>query len=127
MTTSPEHDPVSDRVTDADAERFTRDLAGSSRAVASNPVCYHTIELPGGVTTPGQSDLRKQARRLLPADLRGKRALDVGTFDGFWAFELERRGAEVVAIDIGRVEEGQIAPNNREVIEREAKMFGVEF
>ena len=31
----------------------------------------------------------------------GTRALDVGTFDGFWAFELERRGArEVVAIDI---------------------------
>src|SRR4051794_41769480 len=29
------------------------------------------------------------------------RALDVGTFDGFWAFELERRGAdEVIAIDL---------------------------
>src|SRR5205823_496406 len=35
------------------------------------------------------------------ADLRGKRCLDVGSFDGFWAFEMERRGAdEVVAIDI---------------------------
>jgi SAM-dependent methyltransferase len=28
------------------------------------------------------------------------RALDVGTFDGFWAFELERRGAAVVAADL---------------------------
>src|SRR5207302_7668476 len=29
------------------------------------------------------------------------RCLDVGTFDGFWAFEMERRGAgEVVALDI---------------------------
>jgi tRNA (mo5U34)-methyltransferase len=28
------------------------------------------------------------------------RALEVGTWDGFWAFEMERRGAEVVAIDL---------------------------
>src|SRR3954469_7708737 len=29
------------------------------------------------------------------------RALDVGTFDSFWAFEMERRGAdEVVAVDL---------------------------
>ena len=41
---------------------------------------------------------------MLPDDLHGKRALDVGTFDGFWAFELERRGAEVVAIDVERVD-----------------------
>jgi tRNA (mo5U34)-methyltransferase len=34
-------------------------------------------------------------------DVRGKRCLDVGTYDGFFAFELERRGAlEVVATDI---------------------------
>jgi tRNA (mo5U34)-methyltransferase len=26
--------------------------------------------------------------------------LEVGTWDGFWAFELEKRGAEVVAIDL---------------------------
>ena len=28
------------------------------------------------------------------------RALDVGTWDGFWAFEMERRGAEVTALDL---------------------------
>ena len=34
-------------------------------------------------------------------ELAGKRCLDVGTMDGFWAFELERRGAgEVLAIDV---------------------------
>ena len=34
-------------------------------------------------------------------DVRGKRCLDVGTYDGFLAFELERRGAaSVVATDI---------------------------
>jgi tRNA (mo5U34)-methyltransferase len=30
----------------------------------------------------------------------GMRALDVGTWDGFWAFEMERRGASVVALDL---------------------------
>jgi len=34
-------------------------------------------------------------------DLTGKRCLDIGTADGFWAFEMERRGAaEVVATDV---------------------------
>lgn len=37
----------------------------------------------------------------IPGSLAGLRCLDVGTHDGFWAFEMERRGAsEVVAIDI---------------------------
>ena len=37
----------------------------------------------------------------LPDRLDGLRVLDVGTWDGFWAFELERRGAaEVVALDL---------------------------
>jgi len=36
-----------------------------------------------------------------PLSLTGQRCLDVGTMDGFWAFEMERRGAaEVVATDI---------------------------
>jgi tRNA (mo5U34)-methyltransferase len=36
----------------------------------------------------------------IPDDLSGLRCLDVGTMDGFWAFEMERRGArEVVAVD----------------------------
>jgi tRNA (mo5U34)-methyltransferase len=61
---------------------------------------YHSLELPG-VETQGMFDLRPFAARYgLPEDLRGVRALDVGTWDGFWAFELERRGAEVVALDL---------------------------
>jgi tRNA (mo5U34)-methyltransferase len=63
---------------------------------------YHTIELAPGLETPGWFDTRAVAARLpLPADLTGSRCLDVGTFDGFWAFEMERRGGrEVIAIDI---------------------------
>jgi SAM-dependent methyltransferase len=61
---------------------------------------YHTIELAPGRVTPGLVDLRSAAPGLLPTDLDGLRALDVGAFDGFWAFELERRGADVVAADL---------------------------
>src|SRR3954449_8808986 len=73
----------------------------AQEAVAANPAWYHTIELAPGVVTPGQIDHRRVVDKVLPASLRGRRALDVGTFDGFWAFELERRGAEeVIAVDL---------------------------
>lgn len=62
---------------------------------------YHTIELPDGRRTPGQFDHRELLPHYgLPADLSGKRALDIATFDGYWAFEMEKRGAEVTAIDL---------------------------
>lgn len=63
---------------------------------------YHTLELAPGVVTPGWFDLRQVADSVgLPPSLAGRRCLDVGTFDGFWAFEMERRGAdEVVGVDI---------------------------
>ena len=63
---------------------------------------YHTMELPGGEVTPGYFDTRAAAERVpLPRSLAGRRCLDVGTYDGFWAFEMERRGAaEVVAVDV---------------------------
>jgi tRNA (mo5U34)-methyltransferase len=35
----------------------------------------------------------------IPADLRGKRVLDIGAWDGWFSFEMERRGAEVMAVD----------------------------
>jgi tRNA (mo5U34)-methyltransferase len=62
---------------------------------------YHTLELRPGLVTPGWFDTRPIAPQLPWPDLSGRRCLDVGTFDGFWAFEMERRGArEVVAVDI---------------------------
>jgi SAM-dependent methyltransferase len=36
----------------------------------------------------------------VPRDLLGLRALDIGAWDGPYSFELERRGAEVTALDI---------------------------
>lgn len=63
---------------------------------------YHTLELAPGVVTPGWFDHRSIVHKVpLPGRLDGKRCLDVGTFNGHWAFQLERRGAaEVVAVDV---------------------------
>jgi tRNA (mo5U34)-methyltransferase len=59
---------------------------------------YHTLELAPGVVTRGWQDTRDVD---IPfGDLTGKRCLDVGTFDGAWAFAMERRGGDVTAIDI---------------------------
>jgi SAM-dependent methyltransferase len=94
--------------------------------VAGNPHWYHTIELAPGVVTPGHVDLRTVAPRVLPADLAGRRALDVGTFDGFWAFELERRGAEAVAIDVDKVTAAEWPPLQRARLEARAAEWAVE-
>jgi tRNA (mo5U34)-methyltransferase len=63
---------------------------------------YHTIDLGNGVRTPGEFDTQRALQQLpFPANLSGKRCLDVGTRDGFWAFSMEQRGArEVVGIDV---------------------------
>jgi tRNA (mo5U34)-methyltransferase len=75
--------------------------AAARRALELKRSWYHVLDLPGGLTTPGFADLRHVVRELLPGSLDGKRCLDVGTFDGLYAFEMERRGAaDVVAIDV---------------------------
>jgi tRNA (mo5U34)-methyltransferase len=62
---------------------------------------YHRMDLGHGIVTPGPNDPRRTLERLrLPASLAGKSVLDVGAWDGFFAFEAERRGAaRVLATD----------------------------
>jgi SAM-dependent methyltransferase len=76
--------------------------------------------------TPGRIDLRATAGKVLPAGLSGQRALDIGTFDGFWAFEMERRGAEVVAIDVPTLESAEWPTVNRERLEATAREWDLE-
>ena len=64
---------------------------------------YHGWEIVPGVHTPGRCKI--EPKQMLdfygvPEDLSGKRALDIGVWDGAYSFELERRGAEVVALDV---------------------------
>lgn len=77
------------------------DTGGLQARVDAHPFWYHTIDIAPGVTTPGWFDLRPVVDRMPWPDVRGRRCLDIGTFDGYLAFELERRGAsEVLAVDL---------------------------
>lgn len=67
--------------------------------VLARPYWYHRIQLPGNVVTPGWAPLFVDSYSV-PADLTGKRVLDIGAWDGFWTFEALQRGArQVLAID----------------------------
>jgi len=69
------------------------------------PVWFHSIDLGDGVVTPGQKGggpeyMRRELDSLRLPELAGKSVLDIGAWDGFYAFEAERRGASrVVALD----------------------------
>ena len=69
--------------------------------VKSVPFWGHSIDLGQGITTPGRvmNNLSTVKKLQLPDDLSGKRVLDIGAWDGFYSFECEKKGAEVVAID----------------------------
>ena len=64
---------------------------------------YHSFELPDGTRIEGYNKIdmlrTRYARFPIPADLTGKRVLDIGAWDGWFSFEAERHGAEVTAID----------------------------
>jgi tRNA (mo5U34)-methyltransferase len=78
---------------------------------------YHTLELGPGHVTRGMFDLRPHVGEYgLPERLDGKRVLEVGTWDGFWAFEFERRGAEVVALDLDDMRELDWPPRRRPAV-----------
>jgi tRNA (mo5U34)-methyltransferase len=74
---------------------------------------YHSIRLPDGQIIPGLitvEALELRVRRFgIPADLRGKRVLDIGAATGWNSFEMERRGANVVAVDCVEYEEFRTA------------------
>ena len=62
---------------------------------------YHTVELPGGLITPGLYDIRAALPNFhFPDDMRGMRVLDVGSATGFFAFEFARRGAKVISVEL---------------------------
>lgn len=66
----------------------------------SVPAWYHRIELAPGVVTPGINDSPTYFSLFeFPEDCSGLRVLDIGTRDGYFAFEFERRGADVLAVD----------------------------
>jgi tRNA (mo5U34)-methyltransferase len=67
---------------------------------------FHNLHLPDGLQTAPSHPLGdfpsfkwRELAAVLPADLGGWTALDVGCNAGYYSFELARRGARVVGID----------------------------
>lgn len=62
----------------------------------------HKIRLADDVYSPGKIDVEAgfRAYQIDPAELKGKRVLDVGAWTGGFSFHFENMGAEVVAIDV---------------------------
>lgn len=64
---------------------------------------WHEIEFAPGIVTPGEDSNRRKMPILdrlgFPRSMSGLRALDIGCSDGYFSFEMERRGADVVAVD----------------------------
>ncbi|HEU4648444.1 MAG TPA: TIGR04290 family methyltransferase [Gemmatimonadales bacterium] len=68
---------------------------------------FHNLHLPGGLQTAPDHVLGDfpgykwdVVKALVPDDLAGWRALDIGCNAGFYSFELARRGAVVTGIDV---------------------------
>ena len=84
------------------------EVGGQQRNEFHSSGWWHSIDLGDGRITPGVHKLEElcdnYARFDLPEDLRGKRLLDIGAWDGFYSFEAERRGAQVVSADVWRPE-----------------------
>jgi SAM-dependent methyltransferase len=78
------------------------DPAQASRVLAKVPLWFHTFALDAahGLYTSGVARDHRYRVPFFPASFAGLRVLDVGTFDGFYAFLAEHRGAaRVVAVD----------------------------
>jgi tRNA (mo5U34)-methyltransferase len=89
-------------------------IASDAQARLDELLWYHTLDVAPGVRTNGWWDLRHALPKIPFPDVKGKRCLDIGTWDGFYAFELERRGAaEVIAIDIADVADVDYPPEMR--------------
>lgn len=84
------------------SERLTDPIAIRQR-IAEHGRWWHEIELAPGIVTPGDDAYRMKLPILdelgFPKSMTGFRTLDIGCSDGFFSFEMERRGADVVAID----------------------------
>ena len=61
---------------------------------------YDKVDL-GGFCTPGTYNMNDYLKFYpMPEDLSGKTAIELGAAEGFFSFEMEKRGAKVVVVDL---------------------------
>jgi tRNA (mo5U34)-methyltransferase len=93
-------------------DTITQSASQDHDALIASLPWYHTIDLGHGVATPGLYDHRPYLHHYgLPSDLHGKTVLDIGAASGFFAFEFERRGAQVTATDLPEWSDHDFGPN----------------
>src|SRR6476620_70147 len=63
---------------------------------------YHTMELPGRGLIEGRDwDLRGRVDEYLGnVDFGGQRVLEIGPASGFLTFEMEKRSADVISVEV---------------------------
>ena len=83
---------------------------------------YHTMEIPGHGLVTGQWDLRDGVDDYLgKVAFAGQRVLEIGPASGFLTFEMEKRGAEVVSVEVTPEHPWDFVPYPAEKLE---KVFG---
>ncbi|MCD4779213.1 MAG: hypothetical protein K8S27_01500, partial [Candidatus Omnitrophica bacterium] len=72
---------------------------------------YHTMDIPGYGIVEGEFDLQDGVDAYLGNEnFNGKRVLEIGPASGFLTFNMERKGADVVACDLSEKQEWDIVP-----------------
>lgn len=85
---------------------------------------YHTVDLKDGLVTPGDYDFRESIQSFgFPEDMRGMKVLDVGSATGYFAFEFERRGAQVTSVELPSFAEWDVLAVDRAKLDREMLMY----
>lgn len=83
----------------------------------ANYYWYHTVDLGNGLVTPGDYDFRPIIQDFpFPEDMTGMHVLDVGSATGFFAFEFERRGADVVSVELPSLESWDMVAAERRAV-----------
>ncbi len=99
----------------AEVERFNARMRALGVRDIDGYYWYHTIDLPVGnsnaagapkIATPGMYDYRSTVGAFqFPEDMRGMSVLDMGSATGYFAFEFERRGADVISVELPTLEQ----------------------
>jgi 2-polyprenyl-3-methyl-5-hydroxy-6-metoxy-1,4-benzoquinol methylase len=118
------HSLPTDVLTETD--QYDRDVASFNEYISQFDVTgldkffwYHVVDLGNGVVTPGDYDYRSSIEAFgFPADMRGMRVLDVGSATGFFAFEFERRGADVYSVELPSLLDWDMIASERDTIVR---------
>jgi O-methyltransferase len=79
---------------------------------------YHTMDIPGHGLVKGQWDLRENTDRYFgDVNFGGRRVLEIGPASGFLSMEMEKRGADVVSLEVQDDPGWDFVPQPNEILE----------